>query len=174
MQARSWLEAYPNEWYGITRQWVEEFTANWFDDLAIARFADMIGGTTASPDSYRRVAERDGKVVGFVFAFRHSPDEVEIRALYCDPAVFGTGVGAELMASAMDWAGPAPAWLNVTPYNERAIRFYRRFGFHEVAGSEHLINVMAGTDFSGHPGTRDGLALNLNALPVILMEHEAQ
>ncbi len=115
------------------------------------------------------VAETDGQITGFIHAVRHAPDAGELLCLYLDPPAMGSGVGAGLMTAALEWFGPIRIRLDVAPYNERAIRFYRRYRFREVAGSERLCNVMPWVGISGHPHTQDGLVLNLNAIPVIDM-----
>lgn len=46
------------------------------------------------------------------------------------PDHHGSGVAGALMEAGVAWLGAdKPLWLNVLRYNERAIRFYRRFGF---------------------------------------------
>lgn len=47
-----------------------------------------------------------------------------------DPRHHGSGVADALVASGPSWLGlEKPIWLNVISYNDRAIRFYGRFGF---------------------------------------------
>ena len=41
----------------------------------------------------------------------------------------GQGIGSRMMGEFLAWAGDAPMSLWVTDYNERAVRFYERFGF---------------------------------------------
>ena len=169
LQARSWCVTYPNEEYGVSAEWVKGFTDSWLTEEAVAQSVEFIGAVLAASNMFYRVAEVDGRIVGFVHAVKHSVDDGELMGLYLDPPAFGTGVGSELMDAAMEWIGAIPARLDVAPYNIRAIRFYRRYGFREVAGSERLCNVMPWVDLSGHPDDQDGLVLNLNAIPIIDM-----
>ncbi|MDR1449145.1 MAG: GNAT family N-acetyltransferase [Propionibacteriaceae bacterium] len=172
VQARSWLVTYPNAEWGVSRQWVERFTDSWLTDDALAQSVEIVGKVIADPDMFYRVAEIAGRITGFIHAAKHSSDDAEVMGLYLDPPVIGTGVGAELLGVAMSWIGPIPARLEVAPYNERAIRFYRRFGFREAPESRRLVNVMPWVDLTGHPDSQGGLALNLNAIPIIDMTRE--
>jgi ribosomal protein S18 acetylase RimI-like enzyme len=72
----------------------------------------------------------DGRLAGFVIATVHADDDRELDWLMVDPEHHGSGLAAALMEAGMAWLGAdRPMWLNVIAYNERAIRFYQRFGF---------------------------------------------
>ena len=69
-------------------------------------------------------------LAGFVVATRHGPGDHELDWLMVHPRVHGTGIADALMLRGVEWLGAdRPIWLNVLRHNERAIRFYRRFGF---------------------------------------------
>jgi len=69
-------------------------------------------------------------LAGFVIATRHAPDDLELDWLMVHPEHHGSGVAGMLMEAGIAWLGAdQPLWLNVIAYNERAIRFYRKFGF---------------------------------------------
>ena len=75
----------------------------------------------------------DGRFAGYVIATVHDRDSRELDWLMVHPDFHGTPVSGALMQAGMEWLGPErPMWLNVIQYNERAIAFYRRFGF-EIA-----------------------------------------
>ena len=84
------------------------------------------GGTvlgTASFGPYR-LEQRPGSPV--------DPTVGEVYAIYVDPAGWGGGTGRALLAAAvcrLRAAGEAPVRLWVAEGNERARRFYTRFGF---------------------------------------------
>jgi ribosomal protein S18 acetylase RimI-like enzyme len=64
------------------------------------------------------------------------PNPVELHRIYVDKSAIGSGVGAALMQASLDAArrsGHKTLWLGVWERNERAISFYRRWGF-EVVG----------------------------------------
>ena len=70
------------------------------------------------------------RLAGYMIATRHGPDDFELDWLMVHPDEHGSGVATLLMQAGIDWLGAdRPIWLNVIRYNERAIRFYRRFGF---------------------------------------------
>ncbi|MDR2565145.1 MAG: GNAT family N-acetyltransferase [Bifidobacteriaceae bacterium] len=172
LQARSWRVTYPNDEWGVSRQWVEQLTDSWLTAQALAESADFMAAVLAAPDTFYRVAEVDGRIAGFVHAVKHDSREAELLGLYLDPPAFGIGVGAELMSAAVDWIGPLPARLEVAPYNQRAIRFYHRYGFSEVPGSERPCNVQPWVEPSRRPDAVNGLALNWNAIPAIEMRRQ--
>ena len=72
----------------------------------------------------------EGVFAGYVIATVHSPDSLELDWMMVHPDFHGTPVSAVLMRAGIDWLGvDRPMWLNVIRHNERAIRFYRKFGF---------------------------------------------
>jgi GNAT superfamily N-acetyltransferase len=81
------------------------------------------------------VAEQDGRIVGFVMAGEEregTGDRGEVYAIYVDPDRWGAGAGRQLMDAAVGHltaAGPRPVVLWALDGNERADRFYRRYGF---------------------------------------------
>lgn len=76
----------------------------------------------------------DGKLGGFLISTRHADDNREIDWMMVHPSHHGLGVGAALMRSGIEWLDATrPQWLNVVAHNERAISFYRKFGF-EIDG----------------------------------------
>ncbi len=91
----------------------------------------------------RRVAERDGAVLGFTIlgayradgddpAWPLGPDDGEVMAIYVDPAVWSGGIGSALLADAAEQLGAAGhpvARLWVLRDNARARRFYASGGF---------------------------------------------
>lgn len=71
-----------------------------------------------------------GRLAGYVIATKHGGNDLELDWLMVDPIYHGSSVSTTLMQAGIDWLGSAkPLWLNVIRYNERAIRFYKKFGF---------------------------------------------
>ncbi|MGZ8351421.1 MAG: GNAT family N-acetyltransferase [Allosphingosinicella sp.] len=67
---------------------------------------------------------------GYMIATRHGASDHELDWLMVHPDFHGSGVAPLLMQAGIDWLGrDRPMWLNVIRFNDRAIRFYRRFGF---------------------------------------------
>lgn len=69
-------------------------------------------------------------LAGFVVATRHAVGDLELAWLMVHPRHHGSGVAAALMQEGLNWLGEDwPIRLAIIRHNERAIRFYRRFGF---------------------------------------------
>jgi ribosomal protein S18 acetylase RimI-like enzyme len=95
----------------------------------------------AAPGVWAFIAECDGEAVGYAKLQRsEAPDCVggdaplEIARIYVAAAFHGRGVGAALMNACLEKAtalGADTIWLGVWERNERALGFYRRFGFDE-------------------------------------------
>ena len=83
-----------------------------------------------SRDQHLAAAFGSGRLAGFVIATRHGDDDLELDWLMVDPSCHGNGLAAALMAEGMNWLGAdRPIWLTVLRHNQRAIHFYRKFGF---------------------------------------------
>jgi GNAT superfamily N-acetyltransferase len=83
------------------------------------------------------VWDQDGRVAGFV-----ALDGDELRAIYVDPPAQGAGVGAALLAvavQAMRAAGHAEAFLWTFEANGLACAFYERHGWHADGGREERV-----------------------------------
>lgn len=72
----------------------------------------------------------EDRFAGYMIATRHGDNDLELDWLMVHPDHHGAGVAAVLMDVGIAWLGAdKPMWLNVIRRNERAIHFYRRFGF---------------------------------------------
>ena len=83
-----------------------------------------------------------GRFAGYVIATRHSESDLELDWLMVHPDFHGTDVAGSLMHHGIAWLGESSSmWLNVIRHNERAIRFYRRFGFEidPAAKTAHIV-----------------------------------
>jgi ribosomal protein S18 acetylase RimI-like enzyme len=98
------------------------------------------------------LAEQDSQAIGYA-RVRHAekPDglgegnAIEIERLYADKKFLGKRVGYLLMSECLQFARENNCkwvWLGVWESNERAIAFYKRWGFERF--SEHIF--MLGTD----------------------------
>jgi diamine N-acetyltransferase len=85
------------------------------------------------------IAEVDGEPVGFC-KLNHSTkadglqdaNALEIERIYALKKVIGGGVGKALMEHCLDFAKQnafSAVWLGVWEHNERAISFYKKWGF---------------------------------------------
>ena len=127
---------------GGVRLLTEAATASTFlrDDLApheradVRRVVDISTGCceAAAQNEHQHfvAAFVDGRFGGYVISTRHGPGDHELDWLMVHPDCHGTAVSAVLMEAGMVWLGlDRPMWLNVLRHNQRAQRFYRRFGF---------------------------------------------
>ncbi|HOB48387.1 MAG TPA: GNAT family N-acetyltransferase [Mycobacterium sp.] len=125
------------------------------ENLSVHRFATYLD----DPDRRVFAARDGGHLVGYtmlvggvgsdpaVGAVVRLRPAVELSKMYVLAGRHGTGAAAALMRSALEWAadaGSACVWLGVNRDNERAQRFYRRFGF-AVAG-ERMFRLGAGVE----------------------------
>ena len=120
-----------------------DFTANaWREEFDDARYGF-------------RVAEADGKIVGYVkigpsaLPVETDTQAMELRQLYIVKGYHGVGIAHALM----DWAigeatsrGATELYLTVYIDNHRARRFYDRYGFEPVGRYEFMVGSHADED----------------------------
>ncbi|MBV7329512.1 GNAT family N-acetyltransferase [Chloroflexi bacterium TSY] len=73
-------------------------------------------------------------------------EPIEFVRLYADSEWIGQGIGSALMQTGLNTAAEAghkSIWLRVHPKNERAIRFYQRWGFEEAGQDSQPYQVGA-------------------------------
>lgn len=144
IQAEAWLETYPNESLNISKEAIKnriegkngkkipQKTEAW--KKIISRAGEI---------SQVFVAKENDAVVGFC-SVRIREDENHISSLYVAKSYQGKGCGKKLMQRAIDWFDNKNEILVlVASYNERAIAFYRKFGF-----------VPTGREFDDIPGKK--------------------
>jgi GNAT superfamily N-acetyltransferase len=95
------------------------------------------------------IAESEGIPIGYAQLILNSKDEsikgtrpLEIRRIYASQDYLGKGVGKELMQATIREARQRNCdciWLGVWEKNQRAIDFYKKWGFREVG--THLFSV---------------------------------
>jgi GNAT superfamily N-acetyltransferase len=147
IHVRAWLHAYrglmPDELLdGLS---IERRQAMWTRALS----------GSAPPEARIFVAEREGRVIGFVNTGppqnRHDeeagrPGTAAVFAVYREPDVMGTGVGRALFATAVEdlrTRGHREAFLWVLESNAPTRRFYERAGW-RAAGEPKVV------DWYGH------------------------
>lgn len=78
------------------------------------------------------VAVRDGELIGTCGVFPVAPATFELRKMYLRPAARGTGLGTELLDTAIAWVrrhGGTRVVLDTIEEMTRAIAFYEAHGF---------------------------------------------
>ena len=103
----------------------------------------------SEPDNIFLIIESENKPIGYAQLILNSKDKsinrtkpLEIRRIYASKEYQGKGVGKELMQATIREArqrGCDCVWLGVWEKNQRAIDFYKKWGFREVG--THLFSV---------------------------------
>ncbi|HEX6590169.1 MAG TPA: GNAT family N-acetyltransferase [Longimicrobiales bacterium] len=95
---------------------------------------------------YRLAVDDDDVIVGYSMvgplSLPTQGEGLELSRLYVDRAVQGTGVAARLMDDVIAYAreqGAPALYLSVYENNERAKRFYRRYGFIQVGEYDFFV-----------------------------------
>lgn len=109
----------------------------------------------SDPDCAVCVGEADGNAVAYAkllppdLPIETAATAIEIKQFYVLHGWQGTGVAQRLMDWAVDEArsrGAEELYLSVFTGNERAQRFYARFGFHEVGRQKFMVGTHADED----------------------------
>lgn len=100
-------------------------------------FQTAFAAALHAPDAYLAVAEIDGRIVGYVLAFRHvtffaNGPVAWVEELMVDPQHRQRGVGRQLMQRVEGWAADHDCRL-VALATRRAAAFYQAIGYHESA-----------------------------------------
>jgi GNAT superfamily N-acetyltransferase len=135
VQLRAWLQTYLNEGAGIDEAWIHEHRGTAVTAEGIAQWREFIGEAVRQPDLlFCRVVRSGAEIVGFLCGRRD--EVVTLGPMYLLNEAQGQGVGGRLMGEFLAWAQDAPMRLWVTDYNEKAIRFYERYGFRTTGERE--------------------------------------
>ena len=101
------------------------------------------------------LALQDDRLVGYVMMGGldinvDEPGALELHRLYVDKDVKGAGVAQKLTDEVLLWArgkGAPALYLSVWENNERAQRFYKRYGFVHVGEHKFMVGSIADRDF---------------------------
>jgi ribosomal-protein-alanine N-acetyltransferase len=117
--------------------WRYEFPYEWYDTSADPRRVELFADP-AQRTHLCAVVDDDGELVGF---FNFVPEGREVRiGLGMRPDLTGRGFAQPFIRAGLGYARrewqPRTFRLWVASWNERALRAYRRAGFHEVERAE--------------------------------------
>jgi GNAT superfamily N-acetyltransferase len=117
---------------------------------------DCLTAELREPGAVYLVAEASSRIIGFARvapadppAYITCPSPLRLAKLYVSADAIGSGVGATLMRSCIDWArdsGYETLWLGVREHNHRAKGFYERWGFVPVGTEPFLLGTDNQTD----------------------------
>lgn len=120
--------------------WRETYGAllpeSFFDEAAFERLQQRWNRwlDAPRPSVTIRVAELEGRIVGFAMATRPDTGPAELHMIYLLAVFHGSGLGQALLDAAVS---DLPALLWMAADNPRALAFYRRNGF-EPTGEHRL------------------------------------
>ena len=110
------------------------------------------------PNLFFFIAWENEKPLGYIkmkywqespYSFLPQEPTMEISRIYANTDVIGKGVGKALMQFALDHAKQIPVnhiWLGVWEKNERALKFYSKWGFEEKGSHPFLLGTDLQTD----------------------------
>lgn len=124
---QTWLDTYPNEEVGITREDVEDSYRDSFTPEKISAMAEGI--RNLSDNKKRVVAKIDGRVVGMA-TMSILEEYNQLRTIYVLPEFQGQGVGKKLWQEVKNFTDPKKdIVVHVADYNKKTIEFYKKLGF---------------------------------------------
>jgi L-amino acid N-acyltransferase YncA len=133
----------PDDWPEVARIFAEGIaTGNATFETEVPSWE---GWDAAHLGEHRFVAERDGRVVGWIalapVSSRCCYAGVAEVSAYVGEEARGEGIGAELLAAAVESSERAGIWTlqtGVFPENEASLRLLQRFGFRAVGTQERI------------------------------------
>ncbi len=128
-----WIELYPNEEYGITKEDVSAI--DFFSPEYLAKRKEEIkkGITEDGDETHDFVLKNDkDEVVGFCIVLKNENYQ-ELEAVYLTKEMQGKGFAKRLMQKGFEWLRKdRDIIVKVVAYNSRAIEFYKKMGFKET------------------------------------------
>lgn len=137
VRQNSWVDSYESKEYAVSPDLINDYFAYRRKKQNKAEKLNRIKAELDDINAYTKVAtSEDGRVVGMIFGKKTSATEATLGALYLEPSYIGKGNGRLLMDGFIEWLGKGVECdLFVVNYNERAIKFYEKYGF-EIASTE--------------------------------------
>lgn len=128
---------------------------------SVPALRDCITACGSAADAHFLVAERDGRVVGFLH-YDCEGDEPELHRIYIEPALKRHGIGSALIEELHRRLAPGATYiLMVIAGNLPAVAFYRRHGFADQAKVDGPTYMSEHMSVRFPPGTAPAPALVL-------------
>lgn len=142
VQKITWIDTYPNLDLGITKEDVEAKFSE--DNTEVGKKKiEKWKEEYANPNQHRWVAKEGQEIIGFCVAGKGNNSN-RIYAIYVIPSFQGKGLGKQLMEKALDWLSDnKDIYVNLAPYNTKALQFYEKFGFTKTGKNVHSEGVDA-------------------------------
>lgn len=145
----TWIDTYPNEPLGITKEEIEEK----FKKEPPSKADEWKESIKNDPSVTAWIAAAGDKVVGFIMV-RKMNDINFLAALYILPEFQGHGLGTSLTEEAFKWFdADKNTELGVASYNTKTIDFYKKLGF-EIAGDDEDYILPFGSVMPGYKMVR--------------------
>jgi ribosomal protein S18 acetylase RimI-like enzyme len=139
---------------GFQMGYPEEDLAHYLEDaFSVGKVRSQI----LDPANHWLVAERDNQAVGYAYsgpcALPHpevTPGCGELKRLYVDESMQGTGLGGQLLDQSLAWLeaqGRSRIWIGVWSGNLRAQAVYARRGFSKVGEYEYPVGRVRDHEF---------------------------
>lgn len=127
---KTWLDTYPNQRYGITKEDIQDRFKEAFTEETIKQREYQI--LNPKTDTMIFVAKIGGKTIGLCRIVVN--DEANLlQAIYVLPEYQGRGVGKALWNEIRKNFDPKiKTIVNVATYNNKAISFYEKLGFKDT------------------------------------------
>ncbi len=140
----AWVETYISEENDISAELINDYFAYRRKKQNKQEQINKIKDSISDPNKYFKVTKDEhGQVVGFIFGEKTATNRAILGSLYLEPRLIGKGNGRLLMDGFLKWLGKGvECELFVVSYNNRAINFYKKYGFviesHEPTKEAHL------------------------------------
>lgn len=131
MHLQSWKESYMDLEKGITEEVINELRGNTATEEGNEFRKKTFAEALEHPDKvlYRVVKNQNGDVVGFMHCSQRETYN-ELEGIYLLDQAKGLGIGGKLMKEFLAWADKnKPSMLEVFLTNEKALGFYKKYGF---------------------------------------------
>lgn len=116
LMQKVWLDTYPSEEFGITKESIAKFVKDWDSRKQVQLMYKNI--ESKRPNTEHLVAVVDDKIVSNMIVANN-----RLRQLYIDPSYQYQGIGSEMLHRVMVDS------LEVVKYNLKAVNFYKKHGF---------------------------------------------
>jgi ribosomal protein S18 acetylase RimI-like enzyme len=137
VQRITWMDTYPNKEAGILKRDIKSKFANDSTPQGKAEIARK-KKRYQNPSSQIWVAETENNIIGFAAAIKEKTNN-RIGAVYVLPQFQHQGIGHQLITKALAWLGKAkPIYVNSASYNQKALNFYRKYGFRKTGRQGYL------------------------------------
>lgn len=124
---KTWLDTYPNEEIGITKEDVEESYKDAFTDEKVKSQQERIANT---PENQKRIVVKDGDIIVGISTMIRNENNNQLRTIYVLPEYQGKGIGQMLWNEVRKFSDPKKDTIvEVATYNQKAISFYEKLGF---------------------------------------------